>query len=371
MALVLVIILLVINVPRIEVYNDEGKLKMSAKANLGWMVIYTFLVFFTLQATDPGYVDIDVSEQEEVAEKDNLLERGSRNLTKGQSKRKDNDRRSTLKHAKTMPDKRSTAVVDSSSATEDMVELTLVDKRKLDEDSEYKTDSQTIEYSSCSDTSDSEYELNSDEDYDIDFEPDENRDTQLSGVPVSKIPLRTKYCRQSRKFVAKYDHFCGIIGTCIGERNHFRFWLFLLGNTVMLCYGLAVVHSGFHDTKAEVGAWLEMNGHALAIAILLWILLFTFGGLFCFHCFLAMGSLTSYEFMRTEKISYLEGTRDFDLPFSRGLCTNLKHFVMQDGAVALLLGREWKPLTYKLEPFTRDSDNVYDNIWENKYWSCC
>lgn len=191
---------------------------------------------------------------------------------------------------------------------------------------------------------DDEYLESSDESIILDIEPDENLDARLSGIDSSKIPLRAKYCRHSKKIVAKYDHYCAIIGTCIGEKNHCRFWWFLLFNTILLSYGLAITHSGFHDTPARVGTWLNQNGYALALAIILWFLLITFGGLWCFHCFLAVSNMTSYEFMRADRISYLKGTRDFDLPYSNGLCSNLRYFCWySDGMVARLRRVEWEP----------------------------
>ena len=49
------------------------------------------------------------------------------------------------------------------------------------------------------------------------------------------------------------------------------------------------------------------------------------------------------EFMRAEKVDYLRGTEDFDLPFAKGPCSNVWLFVTLDGAYAALRGREWRP----------------------------
>jgi hypothetical protein len=58
-------------------------------------------------------------------------------------------------------------------------------------------------------------------------------------------PLRSKHCRFCDRCVPKYDHHCMLIGTCIGEKNHCRFWWYLLCETVAIAVGLSVVRRGF------------------------------------------------------------------------------------------------------------------------------
>jgi hypothetical protein len=247
---------------------------------------------------------------------------------------------------------------------------------------EVSSDGDHSEEEETDEDSDSESD-SSDDEIDIvdDVEPDEQLDAQLLGVDKALIPIRAKYCRNSRRVVATFDHYCAVLGTCIGEKNHFRFFVFLLLNTVTIAYGISFVHSGFRDTTAEVGTWLSYNSHALGAALVLWILLFTIGGLFCFHWFLGMANITSYEFMRAEKISYLKNTRDFDLPFSNGFRFNMRIFVLQDAAVHAVVsrlccaggaGREWKRWMWSpVGEIKRDEEDWASNMWENKYWSCC
>ena len=35
-------------------------------------------------------------------------------------------------------------------------------------------------------------------------------------------PLRTRFCKEAGAWVAKYDHWCPLLNTPIGERNHCR-----------------------------------------------------------------------------------------------------------------------------------------------------
>ena len=82
--------------------------------------------------------------------------------------------------------------------------------------------------------------------------------------------------------------------------------------------------------------------------------------------------MTTYEFMRSNRIDYLKGTRDFDLPYSRGLTTNMKFFFFKDGLLHIIFNHKWEPQNWKLPgKIVRDSEEWWDNLWENKYWSCC
>ena len=83
-----------------------------------------------------------------------------------------------------------------------------------------------------------------------------------------KLPFRAIYCKQVRRWVATYDHYCTVIGTPIGELNHGRFWWFVFWQTLSISYGIGVVHSGFRNNVSS-SDWFSWNGRALFTAILL------------------------------------------------------------------------------------------------------
>ena len=227
-----------------------------------------------------------------------------------------------------------------------------------------------------------DHEEGSDENEDFiqnEEEPNEQLDEYIAGVPIQRLPIRSKFCRKSSLIVATYDHHCGVLNTTIGERNRARFWFLLLFSTFLISWTLVVIHSGFRNSHANVTAWFERNGHCLIAAIIFWMMLFLFGGLFVFHTFLMLANVTTYEFMRSDKIHYLNHTRDFDLPFSMGLLNNIHFYFMSDAGIRNLYdklsgsNKEWRPHIWEYPPekFDRESKDVCKNLWENRYWSCC
>ncbi|CAM9803236.1 unnamed protein product [Pylaiella littoralis] len=235
-----------------------------------------------------------------------------------------------------------------------------------------------------------------------------------------QVPLRSHHCRECGRCVATFDHHCKMIGTCIGERNHCRFWWFLLAQTVSLGEAIRITISGFSEGDASdidggkispsaVGRWASRNALALASSAFLWPCFVLAVTLLVTHSWMATSSLTSYECLKgaggrgSNSLRYLEGTRDFDLPFSEGLFGNLRGFCCsRDDGLGLFAvpccgrqswpvgGREartsratattaattgavrWRPRVWKLpERIVRDSEDWRSNLWENKYWSCC
>lgn len=57
-----------------------------------------------------------------------------------------------------------------------------------------------------------------------------------------KQPIRSKHCYRCGQCVLRFDHHCPWTGMCIGQNNHFLFWLWLLFQTGALVWILVRTH---------------------------------------------------------------------------------------------------------------------------------
>ncbi|TMW65950.1 hypothetical protein Poli38472_003715 [Pythium oligandrum] len=100
-------------------------------------------------------------------------------------------------------------------------------------------------------------------------------------------PLRSHHCRPCGKCVATFDHHCFVLATCIGEKNHCRFWWFLFLETCEILAGLDVVYSSFRPASIK-HTWIHANIYGFLLTTLLLIPLLFVGSLLAFHTFVAM-----------------------------------------------------------------------------------
>ena len=328
-----------------SLWREDGKtLNMEHLVTQALFVVFSWIAYLLVQGSDPGYVSEEVSPDEAVEYSTEAMRGGMYDDDEFLNEGMD----------------------DILSAKRHFEELDQAAKKNEEDESENGTSVPTAAGDVQLTVSDEfPTELG---DYD-----ESELDSLMPRLDTKhpKYPYRTIYCRQTRRWVATYDHYCGVLSTPIGEKNHARFWLFLQMQTIAVCWGIGIVHSGFRWAFGEQ-SWWGLNLHAFITVLFLYIVLLFVGGLYLFHSFLACTCLTTYEFMRSDRIDYLKGTRDFDLPYSRGLGGNLKFFIFKDGLLHILFNRKWTPEPWKLPgKIVRDSEEWWENLWENKYWSCC
>ena len=86
--------------------------------------------------------------------------------------------------------------------------------------------------------------------------------------------MRAVYCRAKKKYVAKFDHFCAILNTAIGERNHCLFWWFILAQCCVVSHTLTIAKTGF-DWFASNHSDTDVS--AFVVVLTLDIILFLLG----------------------------------------------------------------------------------------------
>lgn len=180
--------------------------------------------------------------------------------------------------------------------------------------------------------------------------------------------------------------YCSFIGTCIGERNHCRFFWFITIQALGFTKCVSIVNSSrfgvisflkpvfFHDVD-PVDIWMVILAkfYLYPLSFAAWMIVGV-------HSWFVVTNGTTFEIEKGNHLEYLEGTSACDLPFSSGLLSNLKLFCCTRDASSKWLSYigitnreiQWTPILWKPVGTTfHDSDDWQNNLWSNKYWSCC
>ncbi|CAM0903364.1 unnamed protein product [Alopecurus aequalis] len=146
-----------------------------------------------------------------------------------------------------------------------------------------------------------------------------NRDLTCSSCGLIQPP-RTKHCHDCDKCVLQFDHHCVWIGTCIGKRNHCRFWWYIFEQAILAGWTVALYIQFLHLDMKE--CWLKgLTGLLLLVPLIIIHIVLVI--LVMMHTYLALTNQTTYEIARRKRISYLRGVPAKVYPFSKGICRNL------------------------------------------------
>ncbi|EEC69275.1 hypothetical protein EE612_059568 [Oryza sativa] len=136
-------------------------------------------------------------------------------------------------------------------------------------------------------------------------------------------PPRTRHCHDCDKCVLQFDHHCVWLGTCIGKKNHCRFWWYIFEETILSIWTVALYIDSIR-LDVDKAWWKDFIG-VILLAVLIFILIFLLL-LLIFHTYIALTNQTTYEVARRKRIFYMRGIPDKVHPFSKGICRNIYVF---------------------------------------------
>lgn len=151
-------------------------------------------------------------------------------------------------------------------------------------------------------------------------------ETRYCTVCNIEQPLRAKHCRICNVCIALYDHHCPWMGNCIGERNRFYFWWYLVIESLVLDWSLYLLFGGL-EKREQIGPWIESNWMVVLgfVVNANFAVMVTF--LLGFHSYLAMSNKTTWEQLSWDKIGYIvKWPRHLGSPFTRGVVKNLQFY---------------------------------------------
>mmetsp|Transcript_12089 Transcript_12089/g.33979 ORF Transcript_12089/g.33979 Transcript_12089/m.33979 type:complete len:371 (+) Transcript_12089:231-1343(+) len=126
-------------------------------------------------------------------------------------------------------------------------------------------------------------------------------------------PFRSRHCLQTGQCVQKFDHFCYLLSTAIGDCNHARFFSFLACELALAVWGASIVSDWAAacllqrgDSPVAAVCWRSWAPVALLpTGLALLTLALFFGYLVALHTYLMLTGQTTYEVVKGSKVPYL------------------------------------------------------------------
>jgi palmitoyltransferase len=133
--------------------------------------------------------------------------------------------------------------------------------------------------------------------------------------------------------VATHDHHCPWVGNCIGERNKGKYYIYLWVQLTQVILGLCVASElEAMELKGEMEGVTETQSNLMGGYLAIdWVIMICIAGclflLILLHSYLASKALTSWEYFRWMKITYLKvWPKKYGSPFKRD--TKVKNLML-------------------------------------------
>jgi hypothetical protein len=117
-------------------------------------------------------------------------------------------------------------------------------------------------------------------------------DTKYCTTCKTWRPPRASHCSECDACVEKYDHYCPWMGTCVGKRNYFMFFLFLWS---VLLNSLTLLSSGIYFLSHFTVAEVVKEPVALGLVIFTGLITWSLAGMAGYHTWLASQNITTHE----------------------------------------------------------------------------
>ncbi|RRT57932.1 hypothetical protein B296_00033390, partial [Ensete ventricosum] len=160
--------------------------------------------------------------------------------------------------------------------------------------------------------------------------------SQLCATCKIVRPVRAKHCSTCDRCVEQFDHHCPWVSNCIGKKNKWDFFMFLiLEVSAMIITGLVTITRIVKDpSPPSFGGWLSHNAseHPGAISFLImdFFLFFGVAVLTAVQASQISRNITTNEMANAMRYSYLRGPGGkFRNPYDHGIRKNCSDFCIK------------------------------------------
>ncbi|XP_039063998.1 probable protein S-acyltransferase 17 [Hibiscus syriacus] len=169
--------------------------------------------------------------------------------------------------------------------------------------------------------------------------PYENLILTKKECPTCKIPkpARSKHCSLCKRCVARFDHHCGWMNNCIGERNTRYFMTFLIWHFLLCVYGtiaiglvlagrveeLQIVHTYYGVDNSVpslapyIAQWLgDAHNTQILLMVFLAIVSLLLAGFFAYHANLCLTNTFNETFKWQDYVIWQKKVNEAQAPLS-------------------------------------------------------